>query len=121
MEVAAPNGLFEKVLARVDAARRRSAQVHAAAFAALVVLCAGALVPVLEYTAEQFSSSGFYDYLTLALSDHSLIFTYWREFSLSLLESLPSLALLLLLPLAIALGWSLVRLVKNARSAFTYA
>jgi hypothetical protein len=120
-EVRAPEGLCERILVRIELAKRRGAQLRAGLFGLLVVLTAGALVPVLEYTSQQFYASGFYDYLMLALSDHTLVTTYWREFGLTLLESLPSLALLLLIPTIAALLWSLRRLVKNARSGFIYA
>jgi hypothetical protein len=112
-----PQGLYAAVMTRIDAARRRTAQLRAGAFAALALISGAVLVPVAQYTAAQLYASGFYDYLSLALSDHSSVTTYWREFGLSLLESLPSLALLLLLPIVVALVWSLVRLVTNARMA----
>ena len=116
-----PAGLFEAIMARIDAAKRRGAQIRAALFGAATFLCALTLVPVLQYTAEQLYASGFYDYLSLVASDHSLVLTYWREFGLSLVESLPSLALLLLLPIAAGFVWSLYRLVKNARVAVKLA
>ncbi len=116
-----PQGLYAAVMARIDLAKRRSAQLRAAACAAIALLSGALLVPALEYAADQFYTSGFYDYLSLVLSDHSLVLTYWREFGLSLVESLPSLAILVLLPIVAALAWSLVRLVKNARSALRFA
>jgi len=116
-----PQGLYTNILARVGLARRRAAQLRAGVFGVVVLTSGSLLVPIVQYTAGQFYASGFYDYLSLAMSDHALVTTYWREFGLSLIESLPSLALLLMLPIAAALAWSLVRLVKNARNAFRYA
>ena len=116
-----PQGLYAAVIARIELAKRRAAQLRTGAFAIVALISSAVLVPVVQYTASQLYTSGFYDYLSLMLSDHSLVFAYWREFGLSLLESLPSLALLLLLPIAAALAWSLTRLVKNARTGFVYA
>lgn len=116
-----PKGLYEAVMARIDTARRRAAQMRAGLFGMVALLSGALLVPALEYTMSQLYASGFYDYLSLILSDHSLVLTYWREFGLSLIESLPSLALLLLLPTIVALVWSLARLIKNVRSGFKYA
>src|SRR6185437_15827244 len=98
-EMPAPEGLRERILARIELAKRHSAQIRAGLSALLAVFSLAAFVPVITYTAEQFYASGFYDYLSLLLSDRTLLLTYWREFALSLLESLPSLALLLLLPI----------------------
>jgi hypothetical protein len=118
MSVEPPQGLYAAIMARIELAARRGAPMGAGGFCALGLACGAVLVPVVQYTAQQFYASGFYDYLSLILSDHSLVLTYWREFGLSLLESLPSVALLLFLPIAVALAWSLVRLVKNARAGF---
>ena len=47
----------------------------------------------------EFSRLGFYDYLSLAFSDSGVIATYWKEYTLSLVDSLPiaSLAVLFFL------------------------
>ena len=116
-----PQGLYAAVLARIDLAKRRAAQMRAGLFGFVALVSGALLVPALEYTSSQLYASGFYEYLSLLSSDHSLVLTYWREFGLSLIESLPSLALLLLLPTVVALVWSLARLVKNVRTGFAYA
>jgi hypothetical protein len=38
---------------------------------------------------------GFYDYLSLAFSDSGVIATYWKEYTLSLVDSLPIASLVL--------------------------
>jgi len=117
----APQGLYEAVLAKVAVARIRAARIRAGVFAVITLVCISALVPVIEYTADQLYKSGFYDYTSLILSDRADFVLYWREFSLSIVESLPSVALLVLLPLAVALLWSLSRLIKNIRTAVKFA
>lgn len=116
-----PQGLHAAILARIGLAKRRAAQLRAGLFGAVALVCGTVLVPALEYTGNQLYASGFYEYLSLISSDNSLLLTYWREFGLSLVESLPSLALLLVLPTVVALVWSLARLVKNVRTGFAYA
>ncbi len=119
--VEAPDGLCNTILTRIEQVKRRTAQWQAALFGACTLASVAVLVPVLQYTSEQLYSSGFYEYLSFMASDRSLALTYWREFSLSLVESLPSIALLLLLPVVVALVYSLRKLVRNVRSAFTFA
>ena len=43
----------------------------------------------------QFIKSGFYSYLSLAFSDSGVIATYWKEYTLSLVDSLPVVSLVL--------------------------
>jgi hypothetical protein len=112
-------GLYGAVMERIAYAKRRQARMRSGLFAALAIVSGAALVPAFQYTAEQFYVSGFYDYFTLVFSDRGFVLTYWRQFSLSLVESLPSLALLLLLPIVCALGYSLYRLTQTSRIAFT--
>jgi hypothetical protein len=116
-----PQGLYAAIMDRIDLAKRRGAQMRVGLFGILALASGALLVPAAQYLASQFYASGFYDYLSLAMSDHTLVMTYWREFGLSLVESLPSLAILLFVPIAAALVWSLVRLVKNARVGFIVA
>ncbi|HEY5383157.1 MAG TPA: hypothetical protein VIJ88_01215 [Candidatus Paceibacterota bacterium] len=111
-------GLYQAVLERIAYAKRRSARVRAGFFSALAICSGAALVPAMQYAAGQFYASGFYDYLTLIFSDRSLVLTYWQQFSLSLVESLPSLALLLLLPIIFLLAYSMRRVVQTGRMAF---
>ncbi len=113
-------GIYQAILTRIAYARQRSARVRAGLFSALAVLSGAALVPALRYAAGQFYASGFYDYVTLIFSDRSLVLMYWRQFSLSLVESLPSLALLLLLPLIFLLVYSIRRAVQTGRVALSY-
>lgn len=119
-QLKAPESLYEAVRVRITALERRSARVRSALFGALSLVSLAALVPALQYAGQQFYASGFYDYFTLLFSDSSLALAYWRELGLSLLESLPSLALLLLIPIVAMLLWSLKRAAQTARTAFAY-
>lgn len=116
--IEAPAGLYQAILSRVAYAKRRAARIRTVLFGVLALTCAVLLVPVLQYAAEQFYASGFYNYLTLIISDRGFVFTYWQQFTLSLLESLPSLALLLVIPVVGALMYSLHRIVQTSRVAF---
>lgn len=112
------SGLYGAVMQRIALARQRSARVRTALFSVLALASATLLVPAAQYAAEQFYASGFYDYLTLIISDRGFVLAYWQQFSLSLVESLPSLALLLLVPIVVALIYSLRRIVQTGRTAF---
>ncbi|MES2203332.1 MAG: hypothetical protein V4474_03370 [Patescibacteria group bacterium] len=116
-----PEGLYERVLARVAHARQRAARVQFSLLAAVSCLLTLLFVPALQYAAQELYASGFYEYISLAFSDGSLVLGS-REFVLSLVESLPSLAVLLVVAIAVPLGWSLWRAARAGKSAFlTYA
>jgi hypothetical protein len=112
-------GLYRAILERIAYAERRSARVRTSLFSGLAILSGAALVPAVRYAAGQFYASGFYDYLTLIFSDRNVVLIYWRQLGLSLVESLPSLALLLLLPIIFLLVYSVRRAVQTGRVAFT--
>ncbi len=111
-------GLYQAIMLRINAAKRRAARVRTSIFGTLALASGLLLVPAMQYAGEQFYASGFYDYLTLIISDRGFVLTYWQQFMLSLLESLPSLALLLILPLVFALVYSLRRVMQTSRVAF---
>lgn len=118
-ELALPEGLQLRVLTRLAIARRRRARVRLGV-QSIVCFCSGlSLVPFAQYAGAEFYTSGFYEYASLIVSDRSAIAGSWREFIFSLIESLPSLALICIAVALVTLSWSLSRAVKNGRAAFT--
>lgn len=119
MQVEPPKRLRTAVEVRLRALEFRRARVRTALFGALSLAFMATLVPVAQYTVQQFYASGFMSYLSLFFSDQGLVLAYWSEFALSLAESLPSIALLLLLPLTAALVWALRSAWRSAPAAFS--
>lgn len=113
-----PEGLLTEVLARIARSRRARARSRLAAFSAAAAASAGALAYALSYAAREFYASGFGAYLALAFSDRALALAYSHDLLFSLVESLPSLAILLLLAFAAALAWSVRHATNVARAAF---
>jgi hypothetical protein len=112
-----PKGLYQSVLARVAQARVHAARLEFGILAGISFGCTLLFIPVLQYAAQEFYLSGFYDYLTLAFSDTHTALTS-KEFIFSLLESLPPLAILLTLVIGGALAYSLARATRAARGAW---
>lgn len=119
-EVETPHGLYAAVLARIVLARQRQARMKTLWLGISSFVCGLAFVPALGYAGQELYSSGFYAYTSLLFSDGGFVISAWREVGLSLIESLPSVALLLLLGLGVALAWSLRRTFLNARVAFSF-
>jgi hypothetical protein len=120
-ELEVPQAVYEALCLKIATLERRAARVHAVIFGLLSLVSLAALVPALQYAGDQFYASGFYEYFRLMFSDSAFVLTYWREFGLMLFDSLPSLAILILFPIAALLLWSLKRVAQTARTAFAQA
>jgi len=57
------------------------------------------LIPVFQMLLDDLAHSGFYDYFSLIFSDSGMMFSYWKEFTLSLAESLPMMSIIFTLSL----------------------
>jgi len=66
-------------------------------FASVSLASLVGLVPMFKILINDFTQSGFYEYLSLAFSNGGLFSSYWKEFAFSLLESLPTISIVLLL------------------------
>jgi len=61
------------------------------------------------------TESGFYHYLSLFLSDSDIALTYWREFSLSLIEAIPIVITTVFLALFAFFFWTIPRVARDAQ------
>lgn len=115
-----PTGLCNTVLSRIALARRRRARFHLMADGSLFFFSGALLVPLAQYAGSEVYTSGFYEFFSLLFSDQQLILNSWQEFSITLLEKLPSMALLLVLAVLLVLVWSLRRAVLSSKVAFSF-
>ena len=111
-------GLYANVLARIAAARRRSARRLLAIQSCLCFLFGFLLVPLAQYAGQEFFNSGFYEYASMLAEDRTAALALWRELALSLIESIPSVVLLLMLACIAAFIWSMRSAIRNGRTAF---
>jgi len=106
------------VLRRIQGYQQRIARIRLAVFGVGTAVFAVALVPVFINTVSAFESTGFYQYLSLVFLDGAAVLPYWKEFSLSLVESLPAFEISLLLAVVFAVLQSLKLAIKNMPVAF---
>lgn len=116
-DVEVPARLYAAVLARVALARRRAARIRLAALGTVMTMSGLALASSLSYIAHEFYTSGLYDYFSLLFSDSTLALSHWQEFSLSLLEAVPSIALMLLIGCLALFFWSARRVLGSVSAA----
>lgn len=110
-----PKGLRGKILASIRYEEIRRARIYV--FAALGTIATSLLgiVFAFKYMLQGFYQSSFYSYFSLLFSDPDIAISYWKELSLSLIETAPLVGITLSLVALAALLTSMRVLVNNAR------
>jgi hypothetical protein len=96
-DLKSPDLLGSKILLKIDRERvkRLNRQV-------LITRIVGSLsfvsfFPIFINLVSQMQNSGFWNYLSLLFTDTSIVMTYWKQFSMSLIEATPVFPLTLIL------------------------
>jgi len=89
--------LLEKVLGRLKE-KRRAAILKKIFWHSLGVTVSGiALIVTFQMAKADFANSGFWQFFSLIFTDSKILVSYWQNYILSLLETLPAINLILLL------------------------
>jgi hypothetical protein len=114
-----PSELFGRIIARL---RKEERLLSIKRKIVLYSLTTGGSMLILMLVFRAFQSdlisSGFLQFFSLLFSDFSFVAVSWQNFSLSLLEALPVMSLLLLLAAFLTFWQSSKSLVKNIRIAY---
>jgi hypothetical protein len=111
-----PIGLFEKVMDRISKERRiLIIKRRIIVFSIVFVGSLFAFFPTLKMVSVELSSSGFNQFFSLIFSDFTVVMRYWQSFTLTLLETLPVISLVLFLTILLVFLESLKSLVKNIK------
>lgn len=119
-QLSLPPELESAILNRIAAKEQHAAQFRFATFGSIALGSLVGSVPAFMYLLQSFSQSGMYHYSSLLISDSDGISQYWQEFLLSIIESLPVLAVVIFLSAVGIFLWSLVRAggdIRNLRRA----
>ena len=109
----APNpSLSMHIWSLVCAREARVIRIKSWCYATVGVLSLGWLIVAVKELAKAFTQSGFYEYLSLAFSDGGAVVSYWKEFALTLADSLPVTSIILCL---VAVFMLLVSIKQGAR------
>lgn len=85
-----------------------------------VLSLSGSIFSIRDLITES-SKLGFYRYLSLVFSDGGVIATYWREYMLTLVDSLPVVSLILSFTLLFVLFISVKKISYGVKSGFKLA
>ena len=86
-------------------------------FSVLFFVCLLLVVPAALFLNRDLHASGFTSFFSLIFSDSSVLLAHLKEFSLSLLESLPVVSLVAFLVVFAGLGWATAALLFLAHRA----
>lgn len=73
----------------IQTKQAKNLKIQSLVYGIIGILSLGCFVFMIFYTKKQFASSGFFQYVSLIFSDGNLFATYWKEYLLSLADSLP--------------------------------
>ena len=93
---------------------RRSTHLKLWSLSSLLFVSTVGLIPAFEILLSDLAHSGFYEYFSLIFSDSGLMFSYWKEFTLSLAESLPMMSIIFTLSLVFIFLLSVRYMLKQA-------
>jgi len=82
-------GLQDDIWRAIQVKQTRSLKIKSTIYGILGILSLGGFVFVVNILRVQFASSGFFQYLSLVFSDGGLLALYWKEYLLSLSDSIP--------------------------------
>lgn len=103
------NKIWHNILVR----DRRIAYLKLASFSFVGIASLVGLVPMFKILANDFTQSGFYEYLSLAFSKGGLFSSFWKEFIFTLAESLPTMSIIFSLTLLFIFFLSLYFIIKQ--------
>jgi hypothetical protein len=117
LEVAEPSSrLLLEIMARIDKEQHSlKIKIRFVLSLLLSVVTAAFLVPVFNSLREAVVQSGFIDFVSLFFSDFGSVVGYWREYGMSLLESVPFLNLIGMLGIVFVLLCALKYFVHDIK------
>ncbi len=107
--------LREKILFSIKKEEVYRAKMYFSISAVVAVASIFGLFFSVKYMIQEFYQSSFHSYLSLIFSDPNIVISYWKELSISLVETLPMLGITISLITAYTLLVSVRTLVKNIR------
>jgi len=115
-----PDGLFESIVNRIHEERRILVlRRRIILFCLGFVVSAAAFIPAWKWLAADLSNSGFLQFFSLLFSDFKIVATYWQNFLMSLLETVPAMSLAVFLAAVFVFLESLNFLAKNIKFIFS--
>lgn len=115
-----PEGLFNKIMSRIRREQRLTIVKRRLVFLAVLLIGSmTALVPAWQTMRAGFIESGFINFVSLLFSDASAVLAYWQNFAWAVLESLPTMGMIMFLAAAFAFLESLKFIARDVKTFLT--
>jgi len=85
---------------------QRSRHIKLSGYMILATVSFVAIIPATISLGHQLAQSGFGQYASLAISDSGALAGYWKQFAVTLAESIPGISLAFVLAAILISGWS---------------
>lgn len=116
-----PLELEASILKKITIERTKTTRLRFAFLSATALFSLWGIIQTGISLWQSFRETGFYEYASLIFSDGTTLTSYWKEFTLSLIESLPLLGLTILLVILATFIWSSTKALRDARFVFSHA
>lgn len=110
-----PIELLDNVLCRIKKKELCLVAWRGALFLCIMIATAIFLTPAFKMLTEDINQSGFFYFVSLLFSDFSVIASYWKNFTLALLESVPAVSLALFFAVLVLFLESLKYFSRDAK------
>jgi hypothetical protein len=110
-----PEGLRRNILLSIARSEYLRARNYLFVFAIIVSTSLVGLVLSAQYFLQSFYQSGFYQYMSLIFSGDTAVFTYWKELSYSLIETVPIIGIIAFFTALCFFVWSGAHTVTSVR------
>ena len=117
-EVPAPLNLDHTIVQAIYVRETHAAEVRLACLGGVSLASVAGIVVSSVYVSHVAAQSGFTSYLSLAFSDSSTLAVYWKQFALSLMESLPLVGVTAFLSAVGLFIWSSAKAAANGMRVF---
>lgn len=120
-EMPLPINLVNKIILSVDKKVSHDSKIKALGLSFVSFISFLISIPIISQIITSFTQSGFYNYISIIFSDSDVVFIYWKEILISLIESLPVIGIASLLAIAVVFIWSTIKATSEVRNALVTA
>jgi predicted nucleic acid-binding Zn ribbon protein len=115
LEVEPRQHLCQDICHVIELREKRARNTKLIGYSVLAVLSIIIIVPATTSLVHQFGNSAFGQYASLVFSDAGVLAGYWKQFGITLIESVPIFSLTVVLGMVLMLGWSTRRILRQTK------
>lgn len=116
-KVEAPTTLSSTIVSKIHYLECRKARIRFVSMSSLALISCAAAVPAIISIVKDLRNSGAYEYISLLTSDGGMISNFWKELSLSVIESFPFVGAIALLAAVALFLWAGANALRDAKVA----